>query len=33
VIVAGVWLSLRRDGVDQRDSPARIETLPLSRPA
>jgi hypothetical protein len=30
-ITVGVWLSLRRDGVDPADSPAEIETVPLTR--
>jgi len=33
VVATGTWLSLRRDGVDPRDSPERIETLPLTRPS
>jgi hypothetical protein len=33
VIATGSWLSLRRDGVDPRDSPELIETLPLTRPS
>ena len=32
VIVVGVWLSLRRDGVAPGDSPAQIETLALTQP-
>jgi hypothetical protein len=30
VIMAGSWLSLRRDGVDPRDSPRQIDTVPLA---
>jgi hypothetical protein len=33
VMATGTWLSLRRDGVDPRDSPEHIETLPLTRPS
>jgi hypothetical protein len=32
-ITVGAWRTLRRDGVDPADSPAHIETLPLTQPS
>jgi hypothetical protein len=30
IVVIGVWMSLRREGVDPADAPRQIETFPLS---